>query len=315
MATVFQLGTPSINPTHNNLKAEYDLWVKSNPANVNTTLRDYALMKSASTGASIPSGTGVYSGIQGGTTPETNIGTDIYNRDLKNLEMNKKYLIDNAIGQAVLNTANLSNAFAQRPNMVGIGNIPNVQYPNVTAPMISDLNASLGKYRSGIGRYAAEKGLSPDVRIGAEANLLNSEIAGRGKISEAQNTQDIANITANSAINQANIEKQYAAKIADTARMDQSTAIRSGLFSQGLTNLGKIGTDVTKGLSTINNQKNTLGAVNYYVQQYQKAKAAGQDTTLIDNLFKGLGYKDTEQFILTNNLLTNTDIAGKTVKD
>ena len=74
--------------------------------------------------------------------------------------------------------------------------------------MTADMNRSLGTYRSGISRYSAEKGLSPDVRIGAEGEALSKELEQRAKISALQNENQIAQTTANAAINEANIRSE-----------------------------------------------------------------------------------------------------------
>ena len=50
--------------------------------------------------------------------------------------------------------------------------------------MTADMNRALGTYRSGISRYSAEKGLSPDVRIGAEGEALSKELEQRAKMTK-----------------------------------------------------------------------------------------------------------------------------------
>ena len=201
------------------------------------------------------------------------IGID---QDKEAIEANKKFLIGSAIGKSILNLSNLANAFAKRPQFIGAAAIPNVEYPDVTGSMTADMNRSLGTYRSGISRYSAEKGLSPDVRIGAEGEALSKELEQRAKISALQNENQIAQTTANAQINEANIKNQYECKIADQERMDAINKGRSLLYQQGLTNIGKIGTELGTGLIEQRNRMLDTEALNKYITLYQDAVATGK---------------------------------------
>ena len=211
------------------------------------------------------------------TTPDiSSIIADIYSKDKEAIEANKKFLIGSAIGKSILNISNLSNAFAKRPQFIGAAAIPNVEYPDVTGSMTADMNRSLGTYRSGISRYSAEKGLSPDVRIGAEGEALSKELEQRAKISALQNENQIAQTTANAQINEANIKNQYESKIADQERMDAINKGRSLLYQQGLTNIGKIGTELGTGLIEQRNRMLDTEALNKYITLYQYEVSTGK---------------------------------------
>ena len=264
------------------------------------------------------SATGAAPVTNAGVVPSATATTDgflakTYQADLANLAQSKNYLIGNTIGQGLLNMTNLSQAFKDMPSGIGIGNIPRVQYPNITAPMTAELNQALGTYRSGIGRIAGEKGLSPDVRIGAEANALNSELTQRGKIAEAQNASDIAQTTANSVIDEANIANQYKAAEANQTRNDLVEANRSALFSQGLTNAGKIGAGLVEGMIGLNNEKTKLGVTNYYMQQMNKAATAEERNKYYQLYLTSLSREQSKNVIIPNPA-ANSDFTKK-VKD
>ena len=237
------------------------------------------------------------------TTPDiSSIVADIYSKDKEAIEANKKFLIGSAIGKSILNVSNLANAFAKRPQFIGAAAIPNVEYPDVTGSMTADMNRSLGTYRSGISRYSAEKGLSPDVRIGAEGEALSKELEQRAKISALQNENQIAQTTANAQINEANIKNQYESKIADQARMDEINKGRSLLYQQGLTNIGKIGTELGTGLIEQRNRMLDTEALNKYITLYQNAVSTGK--------YKGGFYDYMKQYFgrdltKTENITTN----------
>ena len=206
--------------------------------------------------------------------------------------------------------SNLANAFAKRPQFIGAAAIPNVEYPDVTGSMTADMNRALGTYRSGISRYSAEKGLSPDVRIGAEGEALSKELEQRAKISALQNENQIAQTTANAAINEANIKNQYESKIADQERMDAINKGRSLLYQQGLTNIGKIGTELGTGLIEQRNRMLDTEALNKYITLYQYEVATGKYKGGFYDFMKenfGLDLNKTEN-ITTNIPLTTTQI-------
>lgn len=245
------------------------------------------------------------------TTPDiSSIVADIYSKDKEAIEANKKFLIGSAIGKSILNISNLANAFAKRPQFIGAAAIPNVEYPDVTGSMTADMNRSLGTYRSGISRYSAEKGLSPDVRIGAEGEALSKELEQRAKISALQNENQIAQTTANAQINEANIKNQYESKIADQERMDAINKGRSLLYQQGLTNIGKIGTELGTGLIEQRNRMLDTEALNKYITLYQDSVATGKYKGGFYDFMKenfGLDLTKTEN-ITTNIPLTTTQI-------
>ena len=245
------------------------------------------------------------------TTPDiSSIIADIYSKDKEAIEANKKFLIGSAIGKSILNISNLANAFAKRPQFIGAAAIPNVEYPDVTGSMTADMNRSLGTYRSGISRYSAEKGLSPDVRIGAEGEALSKELEQRAKISALQNENQIAQTTANAQINEANIKNQYESKIADQERMDAINKGRSLLYQQGLTNIGKIGTELGTGLIEQRNRMLDTEALNKYITLYQYEVATGKYKGGFYDFMKenfGLDLTKTEN-ITTNIPLTTTQI-------
>ena len=245
------------------------------------------------------------------TTPDiSSIIADIYSKDKEAIEANKKFLIGSAIGKSILNVSNLANAFAKRPQFIGAAAIPNVEYPDVTGSMTADMNRSLGTYRSGISRYSAEKGLSPDVRIGAEGEALSKELEQRAKISALQNENQIAQTTANAKINEANIKNQYESKIADQKRMDTINKGRSLLYQQGLTNIGKIGTELGTGLIEQRNRMLDTEALNKYITLYQDAVATGKYKGGFYDYMKqnfGIDFNKTEN-ITTNIPLTTTQI-------
>lgn len=245
------------------------------------------------------------------TTPDiSSIVADIYSKDKEAIEANKKFLIGSAIGKSILNISNLANAFAKRPQFIGAAAIPNVEYPDVTGSMTADMNRSLGTYRSGISRYSAEKGLSPDVRIGAEGEALSKELEQRAKISALQNENQIAQTTANAQINEANIKNQYESKIADQERMDKINKGRSLLYQQGLTNIGKIGTELGTGLIEQRNRMLDTEALNKYIKLYQYEVSTGKYKGGFYDFMKenfGLDLTKTEN-ITTNIPLTTTQI-------
>jgi hypothetical protein len=313
------------------LLAEYEAYKIANP-NTATSYQDYVLMKEASGGLNTTLTNDVkptvdvnadYTANNTSTTNADANGDGVVTKeeedylstllasDLATVEANKKYLIGNAIGQSVLNMSNLSNAFADKPTSVGIGAIPNVQYPNVRDAQLAELQQTIGKYRSGISSLAGQKGLSPDTKIGAEANVLAAELAGRAKIAEAQNTNDIAETTANATINQSNIENQYASKIAAQTRNDEIEAQRSLLVQQGLTNVGKIGAGLAEGNIALGNQKNQLGATNYYMGLYQDAIKQGKFDGTYDEFIKFYG-GGTNAYTGTMSSATNKELVPKT---
>ena len=258
-------------------------------------------------------GTGTRTGTVSVTTATPDISSiiaDIYSKDKEAIEANKKFLIGSAIGKSILNMSNLANAFAKRPQFIGAAAIPNVEYPDVTGSMTADMNRALGTYRSGISRYSAEKGLSPDVRIGAEGEALSKELEQRAKISALQNENQIAQTTANAQINEANIKNQYESKIADQERMDAINKGRSLLYQQGLTNIGKIGTELGTGLIEQRNRMLDTEALNKYITLYQDSVATGKYKGGFYDFMKenfGLDLTKTEN-ITTNIPLTTTQI-------
>ena len=248
------------------------------------------------------------------TTPDiSSIVADIYSKDKEAIEANKKFLIGSAIGKSILNISNLANAFAKRPQFIGAAAIPNVEYPDVTGSMTADMNRSLGTYRSGISRYSAEKGLSPDVRIGAEGEALSKELEQRAKISALQNENQIAQTTANAAINEANIKNQYESKIADQERMDAINKGRSLLYQQGLTNIGKIGTELGTGLIEQRNRMLDTEALNKYITLYQYEVATGKyKGGFYDFMKEKFGRDLTKTENITTNIPLTTTQIGET---
>jgi len=248
------------------------------------------------------------------TTPDiSSIVADIYSKDKEAIEANKKFLIGSAIGKSILNISNLANAFAKRPQFIGAAAIPNVEYPDVTGSMTADMNRSLGTYRSGISRYSAEKGLSPDVRIGAEGEALSKELEQRAKISALQNENQIAQTTANAQINEANIKNQYESKIADQERMDEINKGRSLLYQQGLTNIGKIGTELGTGLIEQRNRMLDTEALNKYITLYQYEVATGKyKGGFYDFMKEKFGRDLTKTENITTNIPLTTTQIGET---
>ena len=248
------------------------------------------------------------------TTPDiSSIVADIYSKDKEAIEANKKFLIGSAIGKSILNISNLANAFAKRPQFIGAAAIPNVEYPDVTGSMTADMNRSLGTYRSGISRYSAEKGLSPDVRIGAEGEALSKELEQRAKISALQNENQIAQTTANAQINEANIKNQYESKIADQERMDAINKGRSLLYQQGLTNIGKIGTELGTGLIEQRNRMLDTEALNKYITLYQYEVATGKyKGGFYDFMKEKFGRDLTKTENITTNIPLTTTQIGET---
>ena len=207
----------------------------------------------------------------------------------------------------------MANAFAKRPQFIGAAAIPNVEYPDVTGSMTADMNRSLGTYRSGISRYSAEKGLSPDVRIGAEGEALSKELEQRAKISALQNENQIAQTTANAQINEANIKNQYESKIADQERMDAINKGRSLLYQQGLTNIGKIGTELGTGLIEQRNRMLDTEALNKYITLYQDAVATGKyKGGFYDFMKENFGQDLTKTENITTNIPLTTTQIGET---
>lgn len=300
--------------------ASPNLSIGSNANPLNSELSDglnitlpkvVATTNNAGTGTAEGGNTGAGAGQTTTTTPDiSSIVADIYSKDKEAIEANKKFLIGSAIGKSILNVSNLANAFAKRPQFIGAAAIPNVEYPDVTGSMTADMNRALGTYRSGISRYSAEKGLSPDVRIGAEGEALSKELEQRAKISALQNENQIAQTTANAAINEANIKNQYESKIADQARMDEINKGRSLLYQQGLTNIGKIGTELGTGLIEQRNRMLDTEALNKYITLYQDAVSTGKYKGGFYDYMKqnfGIDFNKTEN-ITTNIPLTTTQI-------
>ena len=248
------------------------------------------------------------------TTPDiSSIIADIYSKDKEAIEANKKFLIGSAIGKSILNISNLANAFAKRPQFIGAAAIPNVEYPDVTGSMTADMNRALGTYRSGISRYSAEKGLSPDVRIGAEGEALSKELEQRAKISALQNENQIAQTTANAQINEANIKNQYESKIADQERMDAINKGRSLLYQQGLTNIGKIGTELGTGLIEQRNRMLDTEALNKYITLYQYEVSTGKyKGGFYDFMKEKFGRDLTKTENITTNIPLTTTQIGET---
>lgn len=248
------------------------------------------------------------------TTPDiSSIIADIYSKDKEAIEANKKFLIGSAIGKSILNVSNLANAFAKRPQFIGAAAIPNVEYPDVTGSMTADMNRALGTYRSGISRYSAEKGLSPDVRIGAEGEALSKELEQRAKISALQNENQIAQTTANAQINEANIKNQYESKIADQERMDAINKGRSLLYQQGLTNIGKIGTELGTGLIEQRNRMLDTEALNKYITLYQYEVSTGKyKGGFYDFMKEKFGQDITKTENITTNIPLTTTQIGET---
>lgn len=294
--------------------ASPNLSIGSNANPLNSELSDglnITLPKVVATTNNAGTGTGTGTGKTTTTTPDiSSIISDIYSKDKEAIEANKKFLIGSAIGKSILNISNLANAFAKRPQFIGAAAIPNVEYPDVTGSMTADMNRALGTYRSGISRYSAEKGLSPDVRIGAEGEALSKELEQRAKISALQNENQIAQTTANAQINEANIKNQYESKIADQERMDAINKGRSLLYQQGLTNIGKIGTELGTGLIEQRNRMLDTEALNKYITLYQDSVATGKYKGGFYDFMKekfGLDLTKTEN-ITTNIPLTTTQI-------
>ena len=301
--------------------ASPNLSIGSNANPLNSELSDglnITLPKVVATTNNAGTGTGkgrnTGSGSVTTVTPDiSSIVADIYSKDKEAIEANKKFLIGSAIGKSILNLSNLANAFAKRPQFIGAAAIPNVEYPDVTGSMTADMNRSLGTYRSGISRYSAEKGLSPDVRIGAEGEALSKELEQRAKISALQNENQIAQTTANAQINEANIKNQYESKIADQERMDAINKGRSLLYQQGLTNIGKIGTELGTGLIEQRNRMLDTEALNKYITLYQYEVATGKyKGGFYDFMKEKFGRDLTKTENITTNIPLTTTQIGET---
>lgn len=297
--------------------ASPNLSIGSNVNPLNSELSDglnITLPKVVATTNNAGTGTGTGTGKTTTTTPDiSSIVADIYSKDKEAIEANKKFLIGSAIGKSILNISNLSNAFAKRPQFIGASAIPNVEYPDVTGSMTADMNRSLGTYRSGISRYSAEKGLSPDVRIGAEGEALSKELEQRAKISALQNENQIAQTTANAQINEANIKNQYESKIADQERMDAINKGRSLLYQQGLTNIGKIGTELGTGLIEQRNRMLDTEALNKYIKLYQYEVSTGKyKGGFYDFMKEKFGQDITKTENITTNIPLTTTQIGET---
>lgn len=301
--------------------ASPNLSIGSNANPLNSELSDglnITLPKVVATTNNAGTGTGEGGNTGSGSvttvTPDiSSIVADIYSKDKEAIEANKKFLIGSAIGKSILNVSNLANAFAKRPQFIGAAAIPNVEYPDVTGSMTADMNRSLGTYRSGISRYSAEKGLSPDVRIGAEGEALSKELEQRAKISALQNENQIAQTTANAQINEANIKNQYESKIADQERMDAINKGRSLLYQQGLTNIGKIGTELGTGLIEQRNRMLDTEALNKYITLYQDEVAKGKyKGGFYDFMKEKFGRDLTKTENITTNIPLTTTQIGET---
>lgn len=303
--------------------ASPNLSIGSNANPLNSELSDglnitlpkvVATTNNAGTGTVEGGNAGAGAGQTTTTTPDiSSIIADIYSKDKEAVEANKKFLIGSAIGKSILNVSNLANAFAKRPQFIGAAAIPNVEYPDVTGSMTADMNRSLGTYRSGISRYSAEKGLSPDVRIGAEGEALSKELEQRAKISALQNENQIAQTTANAQINEANIKNQYESKIADQERMDAINKGRSLLYQQGLTNIGKIGTELGTGLIEQRNRMLDTEALNKYITLYQYEVATGKyKGGFYDFMKEKFGQDITKTENITTNIPLTTTQIGET---
>ena len=301
--------------------ASPNLSIGSNANPLNSELSDglnITLPKVVATTNNAGTGTGEGGNTGSGSvttvTPDiSSIVADIYSKDKEAIEANKKFLIGSAIGKSILNLSNLANAFAKRPQFIGAAAIPNVEYPDVTGSMTADMNRSLGTYRSGISRYSAEKGLSPDVRIGAEGEALSKELEQRAKISALQNENQIAQTTANAQINEANIKNQYESKIADQERMDAINKGRSLLYQQGLTNIGKIGTELGTGLIEQRNRMLDTEALNKYITLYQDEVAKGKyKGGFYDFMKEKFGRDLTKTENITTNIPLTTTQIGET---
>lgn len=297
--------------------ASPNLSIGSNANPLNSELSDglnITLPKVVATTNNAGTGTGTGTGKTTTTTPDiSSIISDIYSKDKEAIEANKKFLIGSAIGKSILNVSNLANAFAKRPQFIGAAAIPNVEYPDVTGSMTADMNRALGTYRSGISRYSAEKGLSPDVRIGAEGEALSKELEQRAKISALQNENQIAQTTANAQINEANIKNQYESKIADQERMDAINKGRSLLYQQGLTNIGKIGTELGTGLIEQRNRMLDTEALNKYITLYQNEVSTGKyKGGFYDFMKEKFGRDLTKTENITTNIPLTTTQIGET---
>lgn len=326
---VFTIGSP-LTITGNkgkDLLAEYNAYKLANP-DTTKTYQDYVLMKEASGGLDTTLTSTIKPTIQtdvayagGVTAPVGGVNGDVvvtpseesmlnnlFRSDLETLERNRKYLIGNTIGQSILNMSNLSNAFAARPTSVGIGRISNVEYPNITGARLAELQGAVGRYRGGVGLLAGQKGLSPEVRIGAEADVLANELVQRGTIADAQNTNKIAEITANAAINQSNIENAYASKLAAQTRLDEIEAFRSERLKLGLTTAGKIGAKFSEKMIELGNQKTQLGATNYYLGLYQNAVAKGEFEGSYTDYLKTIEDAYSNLYIGTSSSATNKEL-------
>ena len=293
--------------------ASPNLSIGSNANPLNSELSDglnITLPKVVATTNNAGTGTGSVTTV----TPDiSSIVADIYSKDKEAIEANKKFLIGSAIGKSILNMSNLANAFAKRPQFIGAAAIPNVEYPDVTGSMTADMNRALGTYRSGISRYSAEKGLSPDVRIGAEGEALSKELEQRAKISALQNENQIAQTTANAQINEANIKNQYESKIADQERMDAINKGRSLLYQQGLTNIGKIGTELGTGLIEQRNRMLDTEALNKYITLYQYEVSTGKyKGGFYDFMKEKFGRDLTKTENITTNIPLTTTQIGET---
>ena len=301
--------------------ASPNLSIGSNANPLNSELSDglnITLPKVVATTNNAGTGTGKVGNTGSGSvttaTPDiSSIIADIYSKDKEAIEANKKFLIGSAIGKSILNMSNLANAFAKRPQFIGAAAIPNVEYPDVTGSMTADMNRSLGTYRSGISRYSAEKGLSPDVRIGAEGEALSKELEQRAKISALQNENQIAQTTANAQINEANIKNQYESKIADQERMDAINKGRSLLYQQGLTNIGKIGTELGTGLIEQRNRMLDTEELNKYITLYQYEVSTGKyKGGFYDFMKEKFGQDLTKTENITTNIPLTTTQIGET---
>ena len=136
---------------YNALLSEWRTYNANNP-NKTMTFQDYSMMKKAggintTIGTTTPT-VNIPSAPNLGTSSKSNNNvtnnnvtnnnvipqTDselalesAYAKDMENIANTRKFLVGNAISNTLLNMTNLSQAFKQRPNAIGVQNIPNVE--------------------------------------------------------------------------------------------------------------------------------------------------------------------------------------------
>ena len=89
--------------------------------------------------------------------------------------------------------------------------------------------------------------------------------------------------------------------------MDEINANRSALFTQGLTNLGKIGTSLEQNLLTLQQQEANLGSMNAYMKMWQDAVLKGETQLDFETYLKQLlGQSGGTSNIVSSNIPLTT---------